>query len=108
MSITRVVASIFSAGLMTLSVSMASGQAFPNKAVRIVTSSVGGGNDFTARLIAQGITGSLGQPVIVENRPTTLIVGEIVSKAPPDGYTLLLNGSTFWILPLLVHTPYDP
>src|SRR5262249_7972396 len=82
------------------------GQAYPTKTVRIVTAGIGGGSDFTSRLIAQGITGSLTQPVIVENRPSNL-TGEIVAKAAPDGYTLLLVGSSLWILPLLQEAPYD-
>ena len=84
------------------------GQAFPNRPVRVVTGSPGGGSDFSARLIAQGISGPLGQPVIVENRPTGVVPPDIVSKALPDGYTLLLTGSNFWIGPLLQKVPFDP
>jgi len=43
----------------------------------------------------------------VENRPSGVIPGEIVSKAPPNGYTLLLYNNTLWIGPLLQNTPYD-
>src|SRR5262245_29137354 len=82
-------------------------QSYPERPLRIVAGSAGGGADFIARLIAQGITGPLGQPVIVDNRPTGVIPPEIVSKAPPDGYTLLVSGSNFWIGPLLQATPYD-
>lgn len=85
----------------------AAGQDYPVKAVRIVTSPAGGGNDFPARLLASGITRALGQQVIVDNRPTVLI-GEIVAKAPPDGYTLLVSGSPHWIGPLIEPTSYDP
>ena len=69
----------------------AQAQEFPAKPIRIVTSGAGGGNDFTSRLIAQGITAGLGQPVIVDNR-NTVVVPEIVMKAPADGYTLLVLG----------------
>lgn len=92
-------------GVMVSAVAL--GQVYPNKAVRIVTSPAGGGNDFPARLVAQGISAGLGQQVIVDNRPTVLI-GEIVAKAPPDGYTLLVSGSPHWIGPLLEPTSYDP
>jgi tripartite-type tricarboxylate transporter receptor subunit TctC len=86
-----------------------SGQAYPNKPIRIVTSAVGSSVDFTARLIAQGISGSLGQPVIVDNRASSgIIPGQTVSQAPADGYTLLIEGSTFWFGSLLQKTPYDP
>jgi len=83
------------------------GQNYPVKPVRIVTSAVGGGNDFLARLLAQGLTGPLGQPVVVDNRAGGVIPGEVVSKSPPDGYTLLVAGGAFSIGPLLQETPYD-
>jgi tripartite-type tricarboxylate transporter receptor subunit TctC len=83
------------------------GQGYPNRAIRVITSPVGGGNDYPARLVAQGISPALGQQVIVDNRPTVLI-GEIVAKAPPDGYTLLVSGSPHWIGPLVEPTNYDP
>ena len=85
-----------------------SAQDYPSRPVRIVTYPVGGGTDFTARLIAQQLTGLLGQPVIVDNRPGGVIQGEILAKAPPDGYTLLLNGSALWIAPLLQDVSYNP
>ncbi len=84
------------------------GQTYPTKPIRIVTSDPGAGNDFTARLIAQGLTVSLGKQVVVENRPAGVIPGEIVSKARPDGYTLLVYGNNLWIGQLLQNTPYDP
>lgn len=87
----------------------ASAQNFPTKPIRIVTSQIGGGLDFVARLVAQGLTGSLGHQVIVDNRPSGVFTGSIVSKASPDGYTLLFNGSSFWLLPFLQNNvPYDP
>jgi len=85
-----------------------SGQAYPTKPIRIVTSPAGGGGDFTSRIIAQAISGPLGQPVIVDNRGSGFIPGEVASKAPSDGYTLLVNGSTLWVFPLLRKAPYDP
>jgi tripartite-type tricarboxylate transporter receptor subunit TctC len=76
--------------------------------VRIVTSGAGGGADFSSRLIAQGITGALGQQVIVDNRGGVIPM-ELVSKSPPDGYTLLLHGSTIWLQPLLRdNVPWEP
>src|SRR5689334_13705741 len=63
-------------------------QDFPSKPVRIVTVAAGGGADLTARVIAQGISSPLGQPVVVDNRANGVVAGEIVSKSPPDGYTL--------------------
>ncbi len=75
--------------------------------MRIVTSEAGGGNDLQARMIARGLSGALGQQVIVENRPSGVIPGEIVSRASPNGYTLLLYNNTLWTGPLIQQTPYD-
>jgi len=84
-------------------------QNFPYRPIRILASEPGGGLDFTARLVAQGLTNALGQQVIVENRPSGVITGEIVARAQADGYTLLINGSSHWLLPLLKKSiPYDP
>jgi tripartite-type tricarboxylate transporter receptor subunit TctC len=83
-------------------------QDYPNRPLRIVTSEAGGGNDLHARLVARGLSGALGQQVIVENRPSGVIPGDIVAKANPNGYTLLLYNNTFWIGPLLQAAPYDP
>jgi tripartite-type tricarboxylate transporter receptor subunit TctC len=92
---------------LLLGAGVASGQNFPNKPIRIVTSEAGGGNDVQARLIAQGLTGALGEQVIVENRPSGIIPGDIVSKAQPNGYTLLLYNNALWTGPLIQTTPYD-
>lgn len=84
-------------------------QAFPNKPIRIVTGGAGGGNDVLARLIGQGLTASWGQQVVVDNRPSGVIPGEITAKAAPDGYTLVLSGASFWVSPLFLDKPpYDP
>ena len=102
----RLAVSIFPVGLLVLGVSAVFGQDYPNKTIRIVTGGAGGSTDFTSRQLAQGISGPLGQPVIVDNR-TAPISSEIVSKAPPDGYTLILQGGALWITPLLQKMPHD-
>ena len=107
MQVMRIIVWTISAGLMFLGAGVVSGQNYPNKPIRIVTSAVGGGNDFIARLIGQRISGPLGQSVIVENRPSN-IAPEIVANASPDGYTLLLAGGTFLIGPLLEKLSYNP
>ena len=82
---------------------------FPSRPIRIVTSETGGGSDFAARLIAQSLTTRLGRQVIVENRGGGVIAGEAVTRAEPDGHTLLVYGNTFWLLPLMrSRVPYDP
>src|SRR5258706_3251151 len=74
---------VFPLGLMVLGASGVSGQAYPNKPIRIVTGAVGSSSDFQARFIAQGLGSNLTQPVTVENHANILIV-EIVAKAPAD------------------------
>src|SRR5689334_19897824 len=82
---------------------------YPTKAVRMVTAGAGGGNDFVARILAQGLAGPLGQQVIVDNRPSAASAGEITAKAQPDGYTLMYYGSNIWLLPLMRSgVPFDP
>lgn len=81
---------------------------FPVKPIRIVVTGVGSGGDFAARIIAAGISGSLGQQVIVENRTSGNAPAEIVSKAPADGYTLCLSAAPLWISPFLQKVAYDP
>lgn len=96
-------------GLMTLGAGVVFGQTFPDRPIRIVTGPAGGENDNVARAIAQGISGPLGQPVIVDNRASTGVVPiEAVAKSKPDGYTVLVIGSSLWTVPLIQKTPYDP
>jgi len=87
---------------------VAGAQAYPSKTVRIVTGGAGGTLDVSGRLMAQALTGSLGQSVIVENRPTGVVSVETVTKAAPDGHTLLLVGASLWLTPLVQDVPYDP
>ena len=87
-------------------------QAYPNKPIRlIVPQPPGGGNDTIARLVAERISKPLRQQVVVENRAgaSGLVAAETVSRAPADGYTLLLgNVATLAILPnLQKKIPYD-
>lgn len=83
---------------------------FPVKSIRIVTGSAGGGQDLVTRIIAQGLSTAWAQPVLVDNRGGSgILVADIVSKAPADGYTLLVAASAHWLLPLLQDkVPYDP
>jgi tripartite-type tricarboxylate transporter receptor subunit TctC len=84
-------------------------QNYPVKPVRIVTGGVGGGTDLISRLIAQGISEPLGQPVIVDNRASGVVSAEIVAKSPQDGYTLLVTSGVLWIGPFIEpNVPYDP
>ena len=96
-------------GLTILGADVASGQNYPNKPIRMITAEAGGGGDVVARIIGQGLTASLGQQVIVDNRGGNAVIpAEIAARAPADGYTLLVTGNTHWIFPLLQTVPYDP
>jgi tripartite-type tricarboxylate transporter receptor subunit TctC len=83
-------------------------QEYPNHIIKIITAAAGGGSDFIARILAQGIAGPLGQQIVIDNKGTGVLAGEAAVKAPPDGYTLTVQGGAFWIGPLLRKTVYDP
>ena len=102
----RFFAGIVSTSLMIVITGVASGQTYPTQVIRIITGSVGGGSDFVARQVSQGISGPLGQSVVVENR-ASLIATETVAKASPDGYTLLVGGAAVWQTPLIQKVNYD-
>jgi len=86
-------------------------QQYPARPVRIIVpQSPGASTDITARLVAQGLNESFRQPVIVDNRPgSSGIAGtELVARAAPDGYTLMVVASSFSINPALGRKlPYD-
>jgi tripartite-type tricarboxylate transporter receptor subunit TctC len=83
---------------MTLSTMPAMAQDFPSKPIRIVVPySPGGGTDAVARMMAQRLTASLGQSVVVENKPgaSANIGAEFVARSPADGYTILVTAPNF-------------
>ena len=96
------------ASFVAMSDSLTYAQDFPSKPIRIITSAAGGGNDFMARLIATGLSGTIGQQVVVDNRGGGALPAVAVLQAPADGYTLLLSGSSFMIGHLLEDSPFDP
>jgi tripartite-type tricarboxylate transporter receptor subunit TctC len=84
---------------------------YPSRPVRMVTAFVpGGSGDVVARAVAKRISESWGQPVVVDPRPGAgmVIATDIVAKAPPDGYTLLMVSASFSVNPSL-HSklPFD-
>jgi len=89
-------------------------QPYPQKPVRlIVPAPAGGPTDVPGRLIADGLSGLVGQRIVVENRVGAggLVAGEYVSRSTPDGYTLLYaNTSVLAVNPALqgANMPYDP
>ena len=98
----RVVALILAA----IASSMAQAQDYPNKPIRII---VGHGPDVLSRIIGQKFTESWGQQVVVDQRPGGggIISAELASKAPADGYTLLMITSSYTINAHLQKTTYD-
>jgi tripartite-type tricarboxylate transporter receptor subunit TctC len=91
----------------------ASAQPYPSKIIRFVTgSSPGGGADLTTRAIQQRLAPALGVQMIVDNRPGVagMLANEYTAKAPPDGYTILLQPGSFVTVSsqLNAKTPWDP
>ena len=97
---------ILLSGFTVLVADAAFGQDYPNKPIRILAPPAGGPGDFVARQVAQSISPLLGRPVVVENRVAQLSA-ELVAKAPPDGYAVLLAGGGSWLTALLHKMPYD-
>ena len=89
----------------------ASAQGYPNKPIRVLVGyAPGGGSDIIARLVAQSLQTKLGQPVVVENKPGAggNLAIDLVAKARPDGYTLLVTPNTFTMAPaLFAKLPFD-
>ena len=97
---------------LALAASAAFAQSFPSGPVKlIVPYPPGGATDIIGRAIAQAMTESLGQPVVVDNRPGAngAVGSDVVAKSAPDGYTIGLGGSSTHVLnPLLYKLAYDP
>jgi tripartite-type tricarboxylate transporter receptor subunit TctC len=98
------IALVISAVLVPLAAPAGAQSSYPARAIRLVVPSApGGGTDITARIISPKMSEALGQQVVVENRPGagTMIGGEVVARAVPDGYTLLMGISTLAINPAI-------
>jgi len=114
MMLTRYLAALMLAAALPVAAAAAQSSApnYPTKPIRIVVpQSAGGSTDLTARLVAQKLADALGQPVVVDNRPGagSIIGTDIVAKAAPDGYTLLVVASSITINPSLhKKLPFDP
>ena len=85
---------------------------YPTRAIHIVVGfTPGGGNDLIARIVGQKLSESLGQPVIIDNRPGggAIVATEYVAKSAPDGYTLLVGASGAMAINPAVYAklPYD-
>jgi len=88
------------------------GASYPTRAIRLIVPLAPGGNsDIVARALAAQVAESIGQQIVVENRPgaSAMVGTQFVAKSPPDGYTLLAIANTFAVVPSLVsHPGYDP
>lgn len=107
---TRIIHALFAtAALLPPLVAVA--QSFPAKPLRLVVGyPPGGGTDTTARVVGQKLADSLGQQVVVENRPgaTGIIANQYVAKAPADGYMMLMLTANDTALPALhAKLPFD-
>lgn len=111
--IVRAIVAMLGAGILLAGWSGVQAQSFPSRPIRLIVGfPPGGGIDFTARLIAQGMSEGLGQQVVVENKPGAagVIAATEVARAAPDGYTLILaNIGPFALAPsMMAKPPYDP
>ena len=97
---------------LVLSAGPADAQGWPNRTIRIIVPFPAGGSaDTLARLLGQKLTDTLGQPVVVENKPGAggNLGTDVVAKAPPDGYTFLMTPSSFASQPSLYpNLGWDP
>jgi tripartite-type tricarboxylate transporter receptor subunit TctC len=101
----KVMSILMAAALAALPVAHASAQgAYPNKPIKLlVPFTPGGGTDILARIVAQKMSESMGQQVIVDNKPggNTLVATQEVVRAAPDGYTLIMQTNNLAANPTL-------
>ena len=100
-------------GLLGFASPAAYGQAYPSKSIRIVVPfTAGGAADILARIVGDKFAELWGRPVVIDNRAGAggNIAAEIVAKAPPDGYTLLMGsmGTQAMNVSLYRKLPFDP
>jgi tripartite-type tricarboxylate transporter receptor subunit TctC len=96
--------------VLALACVSAAAQNYPNRPVRVVVAAATGGPDIVARIVAAELQVQLGQPFVVENQPGAngIVGAQIVARAAPDGYTLLVYSSGFVINPFVHKSlPYD-
>jgi len=100
------------AAAFAVSPQLAAAQAYPGKPIRfIVPFAPGGGNDILGRVVAQKLHEAFGVPVIVDNRPGAggTLGTDLTAKAPPDGYTILINNLSVAVnVTLYSKLPFDP
>jgi tripartite-type tricarboxylate transporter receptor subunit TctC len=111
MRLSRILLSVVLSGCGPVALAQSSTD-YPHRAIRIIVPLAAGGNvDIVARTLADPVSKSLGQPVLVENRPgaSSLVGTQFVARSAADGYTVLAVANTFATVPLIVANPgYDP
>lgn len=99
-------------GICLLAGAAALADDYPSKSIRLVVPfAAGGGGDSLARVLSEKLKTRLGQPVVVDNRPgaSGIVGSEVVAKAPPDGYTILLNTPNLIMTKFMTRKlPYEP
>ena len=111
MNLRRIATSAFAVLLALAPLSGGAQSAYPNQPIKlIVPFAPGGGSDFIGRFIADKLTKSLGQTVLVDNRPGAggLLGIELGVKAPADGYTFILIASSYSVNPSIFKLKFDP
>jgi tripartite-type tricarboxylate transporter receptor subunit TctC len=108
MTRSRLIVWILPAMLALVDAGAVCAQAYPNKPIRFLTTGIGGSTDLAARTVAQGLTDSVGWSIVVDNRGSTIVASDMVAKAPPDGYGILVITDGLWRGPLFQKMPFDP
>ena len=105
------ISSLLCAAVLLAAAQLADAQGYPSRPIRLVVPAApGGGTDIIARILAEGLGPALGQTVVVDNRAGagTVLGADIVSKATPDGYVLLISpNSLAFNVALYSKLPYD-
>ena len=104
-------AAVLCAGLSVVAAPAHAQPAYPSQPIKIIVPfAPGGGSDFIARFVADKLTKTIGQPVLVDNRPGAggLLGIELGVKAPPDGYTFILVASSYSVNPSIFKLKFDP
>ncbi len=112
MTIARAFIALAALALSALGPAPVSAQDWPTRTIKIIVGfGAGGGTDLAARIVAQPLQEILGQPVVVENRPSAggIVGGDQVAKGQKDGYTLLMMSNAHAVSAAMYKTlPYDP
>jgi tripartite-type tricarboxylate transporter receptor subunit TctC len=106
----RVIATASLGHVVTPSLALAQNRDYPSRPIRMIVGfAPGGSTDLVGRLVGAKLSERLGQQVVIDNRPgaSGIIAAELVSKSQPDGYTLLISGSSISIVGSLYRSAFD-